>query len=204
MALTARVSRVLSSSTTSESTKSSSCQAVFSFLMIGLGNLYGDHHAVKSGQKRGFDAIERRRGPDLQRALIVAHNVQFHGGFDHALVNAGADSGVAVIDLAGEGDHLLYDLLKRQKGFVNARHSSSVSLLTRQAPAAQGLEVRGACPIDVDAVVVSTPCSQRFWETRICWPMVSADLPQNDVVERHAVFLHPRHGYRVCGIDGAI
>src|SRR3990172_9999489 len=83
IAFTASVSRVLSISTTNESTKSWNIHATFSIATGGLPaerrvewlrqnwrvELGGEREPVVGGPERGLDPVERRRRADLDRAV---------------------------------------------------------------------------------------------------------------------------------------
>src|SRR3712207_949873 len=99
MAFTASVSRVLSSSTTSESTKSSSAHAVFSVAMALPVNLGLEPEFVERREEARPLVVERRRRADAQRAVFVARHVELDVRLDLALVDVGVDARLLVHEL---------------------------------------------------------------------------------------------------------
>src|SRR6186713_1499076 len=114
MAFMASVSRVLSSSTTSESTKSSRFHAVFWLAIFGYF-FAGKSNGMIGGPERGGYAIERGHRSDLQPAVLIAQDFQFHGCPNIERIDIGMDPHVVIIDLSVDGDHLFQYLVKWHK-----------------------------------------------------------------------------------------
>src|SRR4051794_29099247 len=123
MALTASVSRVLSSSTTSESTKSSSCQAVLPLAIAPASRARCDEaKPVIDGRNCRHQRVERRRCADRQPAVAVARHVELDRAFDLAAGDMQAHAGGLVGEVAAKGEQALQDRGERTEGFVHVRY----------------------------------------------------------------------------------
>src|SRR6185503_6551529 len=131
IAFTASVSRVLSRSTTSESTKSSSCQAVFSAAMWRLVDDGGETDAVVRRTIRRAHGVERRDGSQFERAVVRTRHVELDRQLNGALVDVRTNAGGGIGDVAVEVQHQRQCVGHRDERFIHHRDGASLPRSSR-------------------------------------------------------------------------